>query len=128
MGVRESTNLVSWVPGSGLWYRIIQLVERLHDDAQEREVEGRDAGLDVDVLEPEVSVVTRHQVPDDVDRLVLQWTVTETKALTRDTLTKSEVGRGASGLFRQTDTETKKEWVPQLEPYQLLSLTSIVIF
>ena len=85
------------------------MVQRLHDDAQEREVEGRDAGLDVDVLEPEVSVVTRHQVPDDVDRLVLQWTVTKTKALTRDKLSKSKLERRASGLFRQTDTETKKE-------------------
>ena len=72
--------------------------------------------------------MTRHQIPDDVDRLVLQWTVTKTKALTRDKLSKSKLERRASGLFRQTDTETKKEWVPQLEPYQLLSLTSIVIF
>ena len=79
------------------------MVQRLHDDAQEREVERCDAGFDVYVLEPEISVVARHQVSDDVDRLVLQWTVTETKALTR------ELERRASGLFRQTDTETKKE-------------------
>ena len=94
-GLREGTYLVSRVPRSRLCHRIIQLVQRLHDDAQEREVEGRDAGLDVDVLEPEVSVVTRHQVPDDVDSLVLQRTVTETmrKRSARGTLPKSELKR-----------------------------------
>ena len=38
---REGTNLVSWVPGSGLWHRIIELVQRHHHCTQELWVQGR---------------------------------------------------------------------------------------